>query len=445
MARRPARSCGRECGPAWWIALSVVCALAGCDRGVAHTPEVPSSPERGAAPDAEAPERRAEHASGDVQRAATRDAIVRGAALAVRFECTRCHAHAELAGPPDDANCAGCHAQVARGTLDVGADEATQALWRAHVRSYLNVPSLTYLGARLRRSAIAEMVQAPHDVRPHLAETMPRLAVSAAEAADLAAWLAPEAEAPARALPHDAATLAHGRQLVEELGCGTCHERCGEHIPARPLRVAIDAESLTRGIALAPDLAEVPTRLRRDRLVQWLLAPRTIDPETTMPALPRSRAEAEAIAAYLSYAPIVPRAQPAAPVRLPLLGRRVTFAEVEERVFRRSCWHCHSEPDFNEGDGGPGNTGGFGFAGRGLSLASASAVRSGARDDAGLRRSILRSAPGETARLVEVLLARQREEAGDVRALRGMPLGLPALSAEDIQLVESWIAGGAGE
>jgi len=439
------RRLGPARGLARWLALYVVCALAGCDRGIAHVPEVQPSPERGAAPAAEAAERRADTPLDDVQRAATADQIARGAALALRFECARCHAHAELARPPDDANCAACHAQAARGTLEVGADDATQAEWRAHVRSYLNVPSLTFFGARLRRSAIAEMVRAPHDVRPHLAETMPRLAVSAAEAADLAAWLAPRAEATAPALPHDAATLAHGRQLVEELGCGTCHERGGEHLPARPLRVAIDAESLTRGIVLAPDLAEVPTRVRRDQLVQWLLAPRTIDPETTMPALPRSRAEAEAIAAYLWYAPIVPRAQSSVPARLPLLARRVTFAEVQARVFRRSCWHCHSEPDFNEGDGGPGNTGGFGFAGRGLSLASASAVRSGARDDAGLRRSIVRNAPGETARLVEVLLARQREEAGDARALRGMPLGLPALSAEDVQLVESWIAGGAGE
>lgn len=48
-------------------------------------------------------------------------------------------------------------------------------------------------------------------------------------------------------------------------------------------------------------------------------------------------------------------------------------------------------------------------------------------------------------RAAEALLARQREEAGEVGALRGMPLGLPAVSAEDVQLVESWIASGAGE
>jgi hypothetical protein len=47
------------------------------------------------------------------------------------------------------------------------------------------------------------------------------------------------------------------------------------------------------------------------------------------------------------------------------------------------------------------------------------------------------------SRLVAVLLARHKELAGQVTpGLRGMPLGLPALSAEQIQLVESWIAQG---
>lgn len=376
---------------------------------------------------------------------AVRGDAVRGAALAVRFECARCHVHAALAPATRDEDCAGCHAQVARGVLDVGADAAMLADWRRRVHSYLNVPPLTHVGARLRRSAIAQILREPHDVRPHLAETMPRLPLSAADAADLATWLAPDDETPAPALPSDTITLARGRRLFEELGCGTCHQRGAERLPAHALPVEVPPQTLARAIALAPDLANVGARVRHDRLVQWILDPRAIDPDATMPALPRSRAEAEAIAAWLASAPIVPRAPIAVPARLPLLARRVTFAEVQERVFRRSCWHCHSEPDFNEGDGGPGNTGGFGFTGRGLSLASASAVRSGARDDDGVRRSVLSSPPGGTPRLVEALLARQREEAGDVGALRGMPLGLPAVSAEDVQLVESWIAGGAGE
>jgi hypothetical protein len=47
-----------------------------------------------------------------------------------------------------------------------------------------------------------------------------------------------------------------------------------------------------------------------------------------------------------------------------------------------------------------------------------------------------------TSYLVASLVARQREEAGELPALRGMPLGMPALTPEELQLVETWIAQG---
>jgi hypothetical protein len=44
---------------------------------------------------------------------------------------------------------------------------------------------------------------------------------------------------------------------------------------------------------------------------------------------------------------------------------------------------------------------------------------------------------------VRALLARHAEERGAATGeVRGMPLGYPALSLEDIQLVETWIAQG---
>jgi hypothetical protein len=46
-------------------------------------------------------------------------------------------------------------------------------------------------------------------------------------------------------------------------------------------------------------------------------------------------------------------------------------------------------------------------------------------------------------RLVHALRARQFEEAGEIDpSIRRMPLAHPALSAEDIQLVATWIAAG---
>ena len=48
-----------------------------------------------------------------------------------------------------------------------------------------------------------------------------------------------------------------------------------------------------------------------------------------------------------------------------------------------------------------------------------------------------------TPLLVAAVLARQKEEAGEIDPeARGMPLGLPALTAEQVQIIESWVAQG---
>ena len=45
--------------------------------------------------------------------------------------------------------------------------------------------------------------------------------------------------------------------------------------------------------------------------------------------------------------------------------------------------------------------------------------------------------------MVSVMQARREEELGQpVEGVRGMPLGLPSMSPEDIQLVESWVSQG---
>ena len=88
-------------------------------------------------------------------------------------------------------------------------------------------------------------------------------------------------------------------------------------------------------------------------------------------------------------------------------------------------------------------SGGFGFAARGLDLSSYPGVAAGSIGPDGRRRSVFAADQSGTPRLVAHLLARHAEEAGQpVAGIRGMPLGLPALPVEDIQLVESWVAQG---
>jgi hypothetical protein len=196
-------------------------------------------------------------------------------------------------------------------------------------------------------------------------------------------------------------------------------------------------------VALAPDLRHARDRFRPDALLRWLVDPRSLKPDALMPAVPLTDPEARDLAAYVMTTPLAPPPDPPVPPRLPLLDRRVTYDEVSRRVLRRTCWHCHSEPDYALGDGGPGNTGGFGFPPRGLNLASYEGISSGRLDDTGARESVFAPMPDGTPRLLATLLARRDEEQGRPRDdLRGMPLGLPALPPEDIQLVETWIAEG---
>jgi hypothetical protein len=164
-----------------------------------------------------------------------------------------------------------------------------------------------------------------------------------------------------------------------------------------------------------------------------------------MPRLGLSASDAADVVAYLWTRTPAPRAE-ITETRLPPLDRPVRFDEVATRVFRRICWHCHGAPAFAHGDGGPGNTGGFGFAPRGLDLSDYTGVTSGSRGPDGRRRSVLATLPDGTPRLIAHLLARRVEErGGEVPGIRGMPLGLPALSLEDIQLVETWILQGRAE
>lgn len=161
-----------------------------------------------------------------------------------------------------------------------------------------------------------------------------------------------------------------------------------------------------------------------------------------MPRLVSDTTTAREIASFLLYVPLLSAASPPTFVRLPPLRRDVTFEEVEERVLRRSCWHCHADETLAYGDGGPGNTGGFGFDAREVDLSSYTHVMAGAVDREGQRVSLFREIDGEPA-LLRALLVRHDEVRGVIDPdVRGMPLGLPPLDAAQIQLIESWIAQG---
>jgi mono/diheme cytochrome c family protein len=359
-----------------------------------------------------------------------------------RFECSRCHHIADVTEPLPNKDCVGCHQEILSGSAH-RAPADVLSKWREAVRPLAVTPDLPSSASHFKRSWIEKFLLEPRDIRPNLHPMMPRLAISAEEARDIATALAPSDEEP---VSWQGTDLARGRKLIEEKGCGTCHVFSG----VRPLPDSPPA--LTAGnvppasIALAPDLRFARERLQVKGLIAWLRNPDSVKPGAMMPSLKLSMREALDIARYIMTAELAPEPAPKLAPRLPLLDRRVTYEEVSQKVFRKTCWHCHGEPDYGVGDGGPGNTGGFGFKPRGLSLADYEGIASGYMDDKGERHSVFALTNEGTPRLVSSLIARRDEMAGySSPSIRGMPLGLPPLSPEEIQLVESWIAQGRPE
>jgi len=349
-----------------------------------------------------------------------------------QFECNRCHQHPKLAAPSPAKDCVGCHLSIHAGTFE--AEPEVLALWKTNIHNLVASPSLAATG-RLRRAWVRSHLLRPVDARPHLGATMPKLPLSAEQADTLAAALVP-VEAPKREF--SPGLVPGGRALFGDLGCAACHRFSGLDGAGLP---APDAHAR----ALAPDLRLARERMQSGKIVSWLSNPQSRDPETLMPNFGLKKSDAEALAAFVMLAPIAPSAPPRPLPALNLLQREVRYDEVEARVFRKICWHCHATADFALGDGGPGNTGGFGFSPRGLDLSSYAGSQSGSLDNSGQRQSVFREGDDGFPLIVSALLARHAEVRGEVgTALRGMPLGFPPLPIEDIELVATWIEQGRG-
>jgi mono/diheme cytochrome c family protein len=339
-----------------------------------------------------------------------------------------------------DKQCFGCHVKILEGTFK--GPKGAEARWHDRVVGLDQVPSLTSAQKRFRRAFITRFLLEPFDLRPHLSPTMPRLPITREQARDIATYLAGTDETPAK-LDLAGADAARGRKLMEMRACASCHAFTGVPTLAGATPAKPDEKGLAAGIALAPDLRFTRDRLRPDALLAWVTSPKAIKPDTVMPDFDLTPADARDIAAYILTAELAPVEPRAVPARLPLLDRKVTYDEVSEKVFRRTCWHCHGEPDYAAGDGGPGNTGGMGFKPRNINFVTYESVQAGRLDDNNERHSLFEKMADGTPRIVRALLLRREEEAGHADPqLRGMPLGYPSLSPEEIQLVETWIAQG---
>ncbi|MBL8919748.1 MAG: c-type cytochrome [Myxococcaceae bacterium] len=384
----------------------------------------------------------------------------------VRLECHRCHEVENVAPPPMAKQCAGCHVDLSSAASDpqrmkqghAEYGEAFDRFVRRTATLYVDVPPLVGL-ARFRASWLRRWLKAPDDLRPHLAESMPRLRLSDADVEVLVSGLGLSADAPLPTPP--AERLAQGAALFDAKGCATCHLFGNARFRSQPAALRTFKRPAVSVYARAPDLRHARQRLNREVVVQLLLDPRAVNARAAMPSLGLTADEAALLADYVLAAPLAaPVKAPSTPsLKAPAKRRSpVRYEDVDARVFRKVCWHCHSNADFADGDGGPGNTGGFGFKGVGLSLASYEEVMNGSIGPDGEYRSIFRKGESGEPVLLEVLKRRVHENQRDfVKPLEdgrsstldasadaplGMPLGLPALEPEELALVEAWIAAG---
>ncbi|MBX3228204.1 MAG: c-type cytochrome [Labilithrix sp.] len=361
-----------------------------------------------------------------------------GKELVLQFQCNRCHDGTGHPAAEDGKHCVHCHENIM--TDRFKAAPASIARWKPRVKELQFAPSLEATGARFSRTWVESYLLQPADLRPHLHQYMPRLAITREDARDIAAYLVPDAKEP-KAEPLKA-DLGKGRQLLETKGCGSCHVMTG--VAALPPSAPPAMENFEKAHRLAPDLRFARDRMSATKMQAWLADPKAVKPDTLMPKIALTPEEIKDITGYLLEAEVKPPPKPARFARLPVLDRKVTFKEVDEKVFHRTCWHCHSEPDFAIGDGGPGNSGGLGFKPRGLNLSDYAGIIAGDVDDKGERQSIFAKDDKGVPRIVAALVARhdEEEQGAETGKVRGMPLGYDALSAEEIQLVETWASQG---
>ena len=368
-----------------------------------------------------------------------------GKELVLTYQCNRCHDGTGHEAAVQAKHCVHCHKDIVEDRFTAAA--ASIARWKPRVKELADAPSLEATGSRFSRRWVEQYLLQPSDLRPHLQQYMPRLAITPADARDIAAYLVPQIERPfvepAKAIELIGADLGKGRQLLETKGCGSCHAFTGVAAVPSSKPPAMSAKDFEIGHRLAPDLSVTRERMAPTKLLAWLKDPVAIKPDTKMPRITLSDAEVKDLAGYIVGAELVAPPKPPKRERLPLLTRKVLYKEVDEKVFHRTCWHCHSEPDYAIGDGGPGNSGGLGFKPRGLNLSAYEGIAAGFVDDKNERQSVFAKDKEGVPRLVRALLARHEEERGAATGeVRGMPLGYDPLSAEEIQLVDTWISQG---
>jgi mono/diheme cytochrome c family protein len=211
----------------------------------------------------------------------------RGHKLVAQFECSRCHEGTGTEAASFEKHCFHCHEKILTGEFQ--GPKSSMKRWRDLVDGLRDAPTLTATQKRLKRSWITGFLLNPYDLRPRLAATMPRLAITAEQARDIAAYLGAPDDPPDAAPPQGDA--AHGRALIEAKGCPSCHAFTGVPKLAGAPLVRPNEKGVAPSVTLAPDLRTARDRLRPEALIGWIESPKAMKPDTAMPELPLTKEE----------------------------------------------------------------------------------------------------------------------------------------------------------
>ncbi|HTM22323.1 MAG TPA: hypothetical protein VL172_17505 [Kofleriaceae bacterium] len=398
-------------------------------------------------------------------------AIADGVKVITQHQCTRCHQIDGQPGIGRPFDCTSCHTFLKnlpndKKHYDQIAEKNGKDVTDRYIRNIehlLVVPDLTAVGRRIRPEWIATYLAEPFDVRPTLPESMIRNKVSADEARTIARYFAAIADVPAPAAADappmppaapPAARIDAGKQKFVASGCAGCHT-----FGNLPLGLTAEQVEGNRALnAMAPNLRFARERMAPDTIVAWIMDPQAMKPSTIMPKLNLAQADAELLRDFILFADPAVQPEPAAeePALPPAVDHPVGWAEVKERVLGKVCVHCHMND--HEKDTGPGNLGGFGYAGLGLSFRTYERAVWGARDLKGVRYSVFIPRQGEKVPpvlqamlrrrvenrrdLVGPLADHERPHYADAAQGLGMPMGLPSMTDEEFGILRAWIEQG---
>ncbi|MGR3310406.1 MAG: c-type cytochrome [Candidatus Brocadiales bacterium] len=167
-----------------------------------------------------------------------------------------------------DLGCYGCHAVKGFETYD---------------KERRIGPDLLQLPSKVNAEWLPKWIKNPQKFRPDT--TMPNFKFSDDEAVAIAAYLWQNASTdplPLQIKADKMGSTEDGRFLLENIGCLACHN---------------DGEI---GSNYAPNLSRIGDKVKYDYLVNWLMDPKALQPETRMPNLRLTKDEGHHIATYLS-------------------------------------------------------------------------------------------------------------------------------------------------